>query len=232
MLPDTEAQGVTRRRAILTDRERELLRDEDAEDQRYVVISRVRTKIQEELGEDADILQQHHPDLYEELREVICTRPQPPGGGLEGRGGGEPAPSPDEHSGQSEAAQSDSDSLEGEEADPPTPEPTQTTTEVARGDLRNVGFPETRDPEKCLAAVQAVCDYLEERGSATMREIVRDVMPESPLGYDIPELEEGKRYRGGWWRSVVKPALEDLDFVEKPPTGGSEWKFTGETDVE
>lgn len=228
MLPDTEAQSVTRRRAILTDRERELLRDENAGDQRYVVISRVRTKIQEELGEDADILQQHHSDLYDELREVICTRPQPSGGGREDRAEGDPAPSPDERSGQSEAAQSDPDSLVGEEADPPTPTPTQTGTEIARGDLRNVGFPETRDPKECLAAVQAVCDYLEERESATMREIVRDVMPETPLGYAIPELEEGKCYRGGWWRSVVKPALEELEFIEKPPTGGSEWKFTGE----
>lgn len=76
MLPETETRNVTRRRAILTDRERELLRDEDAGNQRYVAVSRVRTKIQEELADDAKILQHHHPDLYEELREVVCEDSQ------------------------------------------------------------------------------------------------------------------------------------------------------------
>lgn len=61
-----------RRRALLTDRERELIADEEVEDQRYVAISRVRTKIKEELGEDIEILQEHHPELLEELREVVC----------------------------------------------------------------------------------------------------------------------------------------------------------------
>lgn len=69
---------MTRRRAILTDRERELLRDEDASDQRYVAVSRVRTKIQEELVEDASILQEHHPALYEELQDVVCEDVQEP----------------------------------------------------------------------------------------------------------------------------------------------------------
>jgi hypothetical protein len=69
------------RRALLTERERELIADPDEEDARYVAISRVRTKIQDELTEDVDVLREHHPDLFEELREVVCadeTAPRPP----------------------------------------------------------------------------------------------------------------------------------------------------------
>jgi len=78
MLPQDVMQQVEkqedmgRRRALLTDRERELIADEDAEDPRYVAISRVRTKIQEELGEDVELLAEHHPKLLEELQEVVC----------------------------------------------------------------------------------------------------------------------------------------------------------------
>ena len=87
---------MTRRRAILTDRERELLRDDDAGDQRYVAVSRVRTKIQEELVEDISILQESHPALYEELRDVVCdgaqeaaVTPEEPAEEEPGRGAGE-----------------------------------------------------------------------------------------------------------------------------------------------
>jgi|AntRauTorcE11898_2_1112593.scaffolds.fasta_scaffold14282_2 hypothetical protein len=60
------------RRALLTDRERELIADPEAEDARYVAVSRVRRKIEEELTEDVDVLRRHHPDLFEELRAVVC----------------------------------------------------------------------------------------------------------------------------------------------------------------
>lgn len=60
-----------------------------------------------------------------------------------------------------------------------------------------------------------------------MREIVSEIMPEYPIGYDVPDLEEGDRYRGSWWRSIVRPALEQLPCVEKP-TGGGKWRYVGE----
>ena len=64
--------GMGRRRALLTDRERELIADEDKDDQRYVAISRIRTKIHDELPEDIELLRENHPDLYDELRKVVC----------------------------------------------------------------------------------------------------------------------------------------------------------------
>lgn len=61
-----------RRRALLTDRERELIADTSIEDDRYVAISRVRNKIEDELPQDIEILENHHPELLAELREVVC----------------------------------------------------------------------------------------------------------------------------------------------------------------
>jgi len=63
-----------RRRALLTDRERELIADEnvDSDNQRYQAISRVRNKIEDELPEDLAILNEHHPDLLSELQDEVC----------------------------------------------------------------------------------------------------------------------------------------------------------------
>ncbi|CAM2767599.1 hypothetical protein PNP85_08860 [Halobacterium salinarum] len=65
------------RRALLTDRERELIEggDDVDEDLRYQAISRVRRKINEELTTDVEVLQEQHPQLLEELREVVCSQP-------------------------------------------------------------------------------------------------------------------------------------------------------------
>jgi len=65
------------RRALLTDRERELIEggDDVDEDLRYQAISRVRRKINEELTTDVEVLQEQHPELLEELREVVCSQP-------------------------------------------------------------------------------------------------------------------------------------------------------------
>lgn len=60
-------------RALLTDREREILSgDADVSDSyRYRVVSRVRKKI-ERLEKDAELLEQHRPDLLNEVRDSIC----------------------------------------------------------------------------------------------------------------------------------------------------------------
>jgi hypothetical protein len=62
------------RRALLTDRERELIEGESESDDdlRYQAISRVRRKIEDEMTADVEILREHHPDLYDELRESVC----------------------------------------------------------------------------------------------------------------------------------------------------------------
>lgn len=80
------------------------------------------------------------------------------------------------------------------------------------------------DEQEAHAAIEAAAAHIDEREGASMREIVTAVMPDHPLGYDVPDLESGDRYRGAWWRRVVKPGLERRDDVAKPQPGQSEWR--------
>ncbi|GAA3882758.1 hypothetical protein GCM10022627_40370 [Haloarcula argentinensis] len=70
------ATGKQRRmaktRALLTETEREQIAGDHGRDRRYQATSRVRRRIDEELTEDIEILEEHHPELLEELREVVC----------------------------------------------------------------------------------------------------------------------------------------------------------------
>ena len=96
--------------------------------------------------------------------------------------------------------------------------------------LEDVDFPAGREREACSAAVYAARDYLREHGPATKRDLVAEVMPDHPLGYDVDgaleKVEAGDRYRGAWWRRVVKPGLKALPDVEAPARGASEWRYT------
>jgi hypothetical protein len=49
-------------------------------------------------------------------------------------------------------------------------------------------------------------------------------MPVYSVGYDVPDPDRDSRYRGGWWRSVVKPGLESFSDVSKPD-GGGKWSL-------
>lgn len=89
--------------------------------------------------------------------------------------------------------------------------------------LAAVEFPSGKDREECVEAVRAAESYVLEHGSATMRDFVADVLPEHPVGYEIVDLEPGDRYRGAWWRRVVKPGLKALPTVEPPADGQSDW---------
>lgn len=63
--------GMTR--ALLTDGERRHISGESGNEQRkYESVSRVRSRIEQELTSDIEILEEHHPELLEELREVVC----------------------------------------------------------------------------------------------------------------------------------------------------------------
>lgn len=115
-----------------------------------------------------------------------------------------------------------------EEQEPEPPRPTDGAESGVEAFLSEVEFPSSKPHEECVEAVRAAYEYLQVNGKGTMREFVQEVMPEHPVGYDVPELEPGERYRGAWWRRVVKPGLEAQPDVEKPGAGGSEWTYTGE----
>jgi hypothetical protein len=120
-------------------------------------------------------------------------------------------------------------SPEVEAVQEPVEEPVEDTTsrDGPAVHLEDVEFPGSKDREACVEAVLAAYEYLQENGKATMRQFVAEVMPEHPISYDVPDLEPGERYRGAWWRKVVKPGLEALPDVERPPRGGSDWTYRG-----
>jgi biotin operon repressor len=91
----------------------------------------------------------------------------------------------------------------------------------------DIDFPQGRDRTECIDAIHAARDYLRENDKATMRDFVTDVMPDHPVGYDVPQLEPGDRYRGAWWRRVVKPGLKALPDVQSPASGQSEFRYVG-----
>lgn len=69
----TENRGMAKTRALLTEKEREQIAGEHGDNRRYQATSRVRARIQEELATDLEVLEEHHPELFEELREVVCN---------------------------------------------------------------------------------------------------------------------------------------------------------------
>ncbi|AFZ73063.1 hypothetical protein [Natronobacterium gregoryi] len=68
---------MAKTRALLTETERDQIAGEHGDDRRYQATSRVRRRIEEELTEDIDVLEEHHPDLLEELRDVVCEERDP-----------------------------------------------------------------------------------------------------------------------------------------------------------
>ena len=104
----------------------------------------------------------------------------------------------------------------------------EATTET----LAAVEFPSGKDRDDCVDAVQDARQYLKRQGAASMREIVAAIHPDHPLGYDVDaalsKVEAGERYRGAWWRRIVRPGLETFDDVEKPAPGASKWRYTGD----
>jgi len=87
-------------------------------------------------------------------------------------------------------------------------------------------IPQTVDEAAAAAAIGAAIEYIEQNGSATKQELVAELMPKHSLNYEVPDLESG-RYRGSWWRRVIKPGLEQSDAVSAPKRGGSEWRYRG-----
>ena len=56
----------------MTETEREQIAGEHGDERKYQATSRVRRRIEEELTKDVEVLREHHPDLLEELRDVVC----------------------------------------------------------------------------------------------------------------------------------------------------------------
>lgn len=64
--------SMAKQRALLTETERQQLAGEKGDQRRYEATSRVRRRIEDELTTDIEVLAEHHPELLDELREVVC----------------------------------------------------------------------------------------------------------------------------------------------------------------
>lgn len=203
------------RRALLTDREREIITNEaDVSDSyRYQTISRVRSRF-DRLEGDLEAFEEHG-DLLTELQEIVCEGEQEEDIATSG--------SPEDIA---------EPVVEGDRTDTEAKE--EVYEDLLRDRISDVEFPSTKDRAECIEAVRAAYELLRERGTATKKDFVREVMTEHTLGYDVDaaleKLDSPDRYRGAWWRRVIKPALKSLPDVESPPKGGSDWTYTGETD--
>lgn len=117
-------------------------------------------------------------------------------------------------------------------------DPTPTAPDAGHGDdladaLAGVDFPSNRDRDQATDAVAAARAYIRDHDGATRSELVVNVMPDTPVSYDADTAIEqvtsdDDRYRGGWWRSVIKPGLEAVSDIEPPAPGASTWQYTGD----
>jgi hypothetical protein len=72
-MPQAETVAMADRRALLTEREREIISgdaDDVSDEYRYQTISRIRSRIQR-IEEDLEAMESHG-DLADELRELVC----------------------------------------------------------------------------------------------------------------------------------------------------------------
>lgn len=186
-------------RALLTERERDAIAGELSDSYRYKTRSYIRRRI-EKLAEDMETLAEHDPELYREALDALGegdTGEIPPAEAVSSAGSGGERETPGNTPPPSDGA--------GDT------EPGAASVDAALADM---DFPEGQERAACIATIAAAVKYLQTDGPASSREIVTAVMPDHSLGYDVPELEAGDRYRGAWWRRIVKPALKQLPGVE------------------
>lgn len=67
-----ERRRMAKTRALLTETEREQLAGDHGQERKYQATARARRRITDELTRDVAILEEHHPQLLEEVREVVC----------------------------------------------------------------------------------------------------------------------------------------------------------------
>jgi len=117
---------------------------------------------------------------------------------------------------------------EGDDEDVRESDPVGDGLEAA---LVDVDFPVDR--EAAVETVRAASELVHESGPVAKGDVVAAVMPDHALGYDVDAAlakveASGERYRGAWWRKVVKPGLGALDDVEYQ--NGVGWQVVDEVD--
>jgi hypothetical protein len=200
-------------RGLLTESEREALAGEHSKSYRYKTRNYVRSRI-EKLAADIEVLESHEPELLADLRATVCES------GRESR------------EDRIDADAVDTTTKDNErQADTPARRDDAVAREGGRGldegPVDTDELPATVNFDDAAAAIGAARAYIRDHGGATKADLVRHVMPDH-VDAVLEKIDAGDRYRGAWWRHVVKPGLEAADDVEKPPQGGSVWEYDGD----
>lgn len=71
---DRTCKQMARTRALMTETEREYISEEVdiEENKKYQAIARVRDRL-DSLEKDINVLQEHHPELFSEIQELVCS---------------------------------------------------------------------------------------------------------------------------------------------------------------
>lgn len=216
----TEPQTVSMaRRALLTDGEREALIDPESRENPYVTVSRVRKKIQEQLPRDVEILEEHHPGLLDELRDVVCPDAERIAGGDSSE------PQEDSEPAEYDTFEETDDEFGGDARTVPGWEPdpddeSELLDRLGHVDLPGSGTSLQRRKENIVRLYQA----LREQGEMKSAEL-RDLVDLDGTGYGSID---------SFWINVVsKPdtnPLAALPGVEAPGQGGQFYRYHGEDD--
>jgi hypothetical protein len=197
---------VSDRRAILTDREREIIAgDADvSESYRYQTISRVRARFGR-LDDDLAALEEHG-DLAREFREAVCGSES----GTRER---------------QDAVESAAEGGEGESTAPSTSgrEPSPQSREDAAADPGplEAALGELDAPQRRREATRACVEYLRESGTAQKSDFITDVYPDHPAGLQS---------EGGWWNAIGLELLKTVAAAHPnihPPggEGAHTWEY-------
>jgi hypothetical protein len=199
---------MAKTRALMTDTERERIAGlTDVEDIKvYQAKSRIRRRIEEELTFDLELLEEHAPDLHEELVDVVCPDPAP--------------------------AETDTAAAVEPEAEPHTATPPVTDEEdedlLARAEavldeLDVPGRPRAVERTRRKAIMYA-WDRLREEGKMETWRLAADTLGQYWDDPDLNYTTSGAAHRGpGYqlWDNCVRDALRELPGVHD----GDPWEF-------
>jgi hypothetical protein len=202
----------------MTETERDRITgQEDVEDiKRYQAISRVRSRIEDELTQDVTILEEHHEGLLGELREVVCDAATGEDIAESGLSKDAAEPIVEENKPDIEAEEEVYDELQ-----------IHSLTEDQREEMRDNLSGSGELLEKRVDAIEAMYQELQRRGEATSDDLLDVIDPE-----EVRYLGGEKTSpRDSSWSNLVKgkETLSALLSVEKPPDGRETWKYTGES---
>lgn len=197
------------RRALLTDREREIVAGEAdvTDDYRYQTISRVRARF-DRLAGDIEAMEKHGA-LADDLRERVCSD-------LEG----DPA-SVDIAGGDSSDAQTERQTP----VETVEPEPESHSHREAAERAVDQNWKETWDGrrEDAVRDLLGLFDWLADQDGAQQKGDFLEQYPKFAGPYPSEEFPQAGGKKGSWWRNYVSECLDDMPGVDRSGQNGRRW---------